>query len=336
MSVTLCVPGTNECQTIPNIILDTGSTGLRIFSTVLKLNLPTRARQGIEQAECFQFPGGDYLWGPIRVADVILGAERASRVSIQINDAHFSTVPSSCTGTLDQDPSSFGGNGILGVSPALTDCDGLSCPGIKNGKSYFTCSGNLCESLSPSPALQVQNPVALMPEDNNGVMLEFPAVSSASGDPLVTGYMMLGIGTQLNNSPTYAEHAYSTDLDGNLLVHFGGETYWTKLDSGTNFWTFPSAPGIAVCGNFLCPTSPTPFFFSLQGLGGEQSPPFHFSLGNSQDLLGSSNIAFDNIAWNNALPNQFTVSMPFFYGRRIFIGISGKISPLGSGPYYGF
>src|SRR5512140_1262077 len=39
VSVTICVPGTSQCQTVPNVLLDTGSTGLRVFKKALTLAL---------------------------------------------------------------------------------------------------------------------------------------------------------------------------------------------------------------------------------------------------------------------------------------------------------
>src|ERR1035441_6993159 len=36
VSVTVCTPGTANCQTIDNILLDTGSYGLRIFKQTLQ------------------------------------------------------------------------------------------------------------------------------------------------------------------------------------------------------------------------------------------------------------------------------------------------------------
>src|SRR4051794_15179060 len=35
VSVTVCTPGTSTCQTIHDILLDTGSYGLRVFKSVL-------------------------------------------------------------------------------------------------------------------------------------------------------------------------------------------------------------------------------------------------------------------------------------------------------------
>src|SRR5882762_9426843 len=39
-TITICVPGTSTCQQIDHIQVDTGSSGLRIISTVLTLSLP--------------------------------------------------------------------------------------------------------------------------------------------------------------------------------------------------------------------------------------------------------------------------------------------------------
>ena len=39
VSVTICTPGTSTCQTINDILLDTGDSGLRIFKQVLSVSL---------------------------------------------------------------------------------------------------------------------------------------------------------------------------------------------------------------------------------------------------------------------------------------------------------
>jgi hypothetical protein len=39
VSVTLCAPGTSNCQTIDHVLVDTGSVGLRILSSVLNASL---------------------------------------------------------------------------------------------------------------------------------------------------------------------------------------------------------------------------------------------------------------------------------------------------------
>ena len=45
-SVTVCVPGTTSCQTIDGVLVDTGSSGLRILSSALTLPLPPQSSGG--------------------------------------------------------------------------------------------------------------------------------------------------------------------------------------------------------------------------------------------------------------------------------------------------
>jgi hypothetical protein len=37
VTVTVCAPGTGRCQSIPNVLLDTGSYGLRLFGCALSI-----------------------------------------------------------------------------------------------------------------------------------------------------------------------------------------------------------------------------------------------------------------------------------------------------------
>ena len=39
-SVTVCVPGTASCQTIANVQVDTGSSGLRLLASAVSIALP--------------------------------------------------------------------------------------------------------------------------------------------------------------------------------------------------------------------------------------------------------------------------------------------------------
>ncbi len=55
-SVTVCVPGTSSCETINNILVDTGSYGLRILASALSLSLPAQTDgAGNPIAECAPF-----------------------------------------------------------------------------------------------------------------------------------------------------------------------------------------------------------------------------------------------------------------------------------------
>src|ERR1700686_83422 len=89
-SVTVCVPGTSTCQTIDGVLVDTGSSGLRIVSSVLTITLPQqKASDGNPVVECLPFVSG-YTWGPLQAADIQISGEKASSVPVQIlSDTDF-------------------------------------------------------------------------------------------------------------------------------------------------------------------------------------------------------------------------------------------------------
>src|SRR5579871_14608 len=77
-SVTVCIPGTSTCQTINNVQVDTGSTGLRLFASTLSLSLPQINTNAGPSFECGVFPSaGVYTWGPMVTADVQIAGESA-------------------------------------------------------------------------------------------------------------------------------------------------------------------------------------------------------------------------------------------------------------------
>ena len=90
VSVTICSPGTKNCQTIDNILLDTGASGLRIFKSLLTVSLTQVASGSGSLTECIQYSDNSADWGPVQLVDIILGNEPAVRVPIQIIDSTFS------------------------------------------------------------------------------------------------------------------------------------------------------------------------------------------------------------------------------------------------------
>lgn len=203
-SVTICVPGqTTGCQTIDGVLVDTGSSGLRVLSSALTLSLPQQAgSNGGPIVECAQFLDG-FTWGPVQTADVKLAGEQASRVPIQVIDERaFPNIPTSCSssGTAEDTLDALGANAILGVGLFKQDC-GLACAfvGSSNPGFYFSCPASGCQPAAVPLVSQVQNPVALFPTDNNGVVIQLPAVP-AGGAVSVTGSLIYGIGTQSNNA----------------------------------------------------------------------------------------------------------------------------------------
>ena len=109
-----------------------------------------------------------------RWRSVILGNEPAVEVPIQVIDSTFGTLPTACKNA-DQSPADAGFNGILGVGPFAQDC-GSTCSNSAGNGMYYACNGSTCSGTSVPLSNQVQNPVALLPQDNNGVIVQLPSV----------------------------------------------------------------------------------------------------------------------------------------------------------------
>src|SRR4029077_17923482 len=205
-SVTVCVPGTTQCQTIDGVLVDTGSSGLRILSSALTESLPEqKGPNGNPVAECLQFLAA-LTWGPVETADVQIAGESASSVPVQVLSDSAFPLPAQCknTGLPTQDTlQTLGANGILGIGVFPQDCGGgCTLPGPSNPGLYYECPSSGCVVTTESVSAQVQNPVALFASDNNGVLIELPAVSGAQ--PSLSGSLIFGIGTQSNNALGHA------------------------------------------------------------------------------------------------------------------------------------
>ena len=337
VSVTICTPGTSNCQTINDILLDTGSYGLRIFSSLITVPLTQiNAPSGNPVAECAEFGSGSD-WGPVKMANVVLGGESAVTVPIQTINSTYATYPSSC-GTPDTDPATAGFNGILGVGLFNQDC-GSGCATVANNQTYYACSGKTCTETTLSLQNQVANPVYLLPKDNNGVIVQLPSVP-LGGAPSLNGSLILGIGTQSNNSPAGVK-AYSADAStGNFSTVFNGTSYTSFIDSGSNayYFTASSANALPDCASpndyFFCPTSTKSFNAVNLSSSGSVTGNFSFDIGNYDTLANSDNWVF--MEMGGAGSEMFDVGLPFFYGKKIFVGFTSQSSTLGTGPYWAY
>ena len=346
VSVTVCSPGApSTCQTINDILLDTGSYGLRIFKSVLSpaLSFTQVASGSGALAECVQFADGSAEWGPVQVAGVRLASEPTVTVPLQVIDPGFANISTSLTATIcpgaDQSPAAAGFNGILGVGVFVEDC-GQACANSPANGMYFSCSGSGCTGTSAAFAQQVRNPVALLPQDHNGVIVMLPSVPP-NGAAWVTGSLVLGIGTQTNNAPSGVT-AYPTDQFGEFTTVISGSAaaYSGFLDSGSNglFFTPPSPSRLPECSapnaGWFCPPSPVSLSATNTGSSGSPSGMVPFPIGNFNILVSSYSYVFANVG--GSAPGIFDWGLPFHFGRNVYVGIEGKGSSLGSGPYVAY
>ena len=334
VSVTVCVPGTTTCQVVGDLLLDTGSTGLRVFSQVLTLPLPTVSVGGAPVAECIAYLDGSSEWGPVVEADVVLGGEPAARVPIQRIDATFGIRPAACSGA-DVSPATTGFNGILGVGNWEQDC-GPACTFTNNG-IYFTCrAGTTCTATAVATASQVQNPVAVLPVDNNGVIVRLPAVPAAGASSL-EGQLILGIGTRSNNVPPSAVRAYPLDGYGEFRTTLGGATVPAFVDTGSNglFFASPAGAGLTNCpapdAGWYCPAALVSLTATNAGAAGTPSAAVAFQV-NSLHALGASINVSSQVGGSQPAGGAFDWGLPFHLGRDVYLGIEARASSLGAGP----
>ncbi|MEX3900182.1 DUF3443 domain-containing protein [Paraburkholderia sp. BR10954] len=335
-SVTVCQAGTGNCATIDDIQVDTGSNGLRILASALPttLSLPTIAAGSGVSAECAVF-GSGYAWGSIHTADVRMAGQQASSIPIQlIADSAVPGAPADCAnsgGASLLTVSSLHANGILGVGLFPVDC-GNGCANSALPRWYYSCTTSGCSPTAQPLAQQVTNPVSSFPLDNNGVVIDLPAVADA-GAASVSGSLIFGIGTQSNNTLTGTNVLRANSATGYVTTNTGSLTYAVSyLDSGSNGLFFHSTQ-FPLCGFWYCPTSTQSASASITGIDGVSST-VSFDIANSNTLFSSSNNAFDNLAGNSSL--GFGWGLPFFYGKRIYTAIATRNTSAGQGPYYAF
>jgi Protein of unknown function (DUF3443)/Bacterial Ig-like domain (group 2) len=350
VSITVCTPGsTTACQTIKDILLDTGSYGLRIFQQAFQQTPTVNLTQVMSSstgslATCTQFADGSAEWGPVKIADVVLGNEPAVTVPIQVIDATFGTVPSSCS-TLQLSPDTALFNGILGVGVFAQDC-GQTCVDRPIG-IYYSCNSAGCSPTTVLLSNQVTNPVVSLPTDSNGVIVQLPTVP-LGGSLSANGILVFGIDTQTNNASTGAA-MYDADDHGEIRTIQNGSLYASIVDSGSNglFFTPPSSGQLPLCSNnssWFCPESAVsllPIIVTLSatnvGASGTPSNDIFFQIGDFDDLWSTTpNLAFSDVGGSTIESNLFDLGLPFYYGRNIYVGIEGANSNIGRGPYFAY
>ena len=340
VTLTVCVPGSSSCQSIPNVLVDTGSSGLRLLSSALTISLKQQNGPGGHPvAECVPFLSG-FTWGPVETADIQIAGERASTVPIQVLSDTAFPVPSGCsrTGLQSMDSlSTLGANGLLGVGLFAQDCGPACASPVGNPGLYYECPSSGCQPITEAMTQQVQNPVAMFPSDNNGVIIELPAVSS--GQPSITGSLVFGIGTQSNNALNGAT-VYAVNSSGNFTTTFKGKSYpGSFVDSGSNGYFFlnSNTTSITACGSpngFYCPSNTQNLSATNEGANGN-SGTVNFSVANADTLFSTNtNFVFGDLGGPGQ--SDFDWGLPFFYGRNVFTAIEGKSTPAGIGPYWAY
>ena len=364
--VTLCQPGTSNCQTIDHVLVDTGSTGLRLIASEVPSGLNLQATTNPVTVACQQFLDGTFSWGPVVNADVKLGGKTIRNLPIQmVGDATHQASSSTCsTGTALTSVADvglvrgLGATGILGVGTSKEDCGG-GCVGNPNNGYYFTCNGSSCTGKTVSRNLQLQNPVYVLSADNNGVMVVLPGLTNgALSASSLTGSMVFGINTQTNNTTTgVSAMRLSTSVSSGYVINttvsrspYSASMSNSFLDTGSNglyFGVFPTTNPLPVCStatDFYCPSTGTALFSATLSGSSGSARTISFAVdpatGSSNALFSSGDPVLPTLSGPSGDASQFIWGLPFFYGRTVFIGFEGRSSVVNgatvAGPFYAF
>jgi hypothetical protein len=344
VSVTVCAPGSTQCQTINHVLVDTGSWGLRLFASQLPASVALPQEQDAlanPLAECMQFFDG-YTWGSVRIADVQIGGEKAASLPIQVIDPNYSAVPSDCSsvGASRNTPTALAANGVLGIGVFKHDC-GYNCVQQAVPTTYYGCQGTTCTSLALVEALQVANPIPYFSTDNNGAVLMLPTAAS-SGAASLAGQLVFGIGTETNNGLGSAQVIGVNPNNGTFSTVQNGTTYTNSImDSGSTGLFFQTT-GLPVCASpnnaYYCPASTEQLSAVIEGVNGINSA-VSFDVGNATALtqVSSGDAVMPLLAGPAFVTSAiFDWGLPFFYGRSVYAAVEQQSTPGGTGPYIAY
>ncbi|WP_429299244.1 DUF3443 family protein [Paraburkholderia sp. GAS199] len=351
VTIKLCVPGAvsdAQCATVDHVILDTGSTGLRISARAIPALAPmllTQAGASDDKdgsspiEECLPFVSG-FTWGSIKRADVTIGPKTASNIPIQVVSDGAFAVPSECVahnGTDLGDRDLLPGNGILGIDNFTADsADALTSA---TPPLYYYCTSQTnCVATRMTASKEVRNPVTAFASDNNGTVIRLPAVP-AGGQASVTGQLVFGVSTQSNNMLPSTAKILTLDKYGNFTTQYKGRVYnWSAIDSGTPTYAFPD-DSIPTADGFYTPSNPISLMASMESTNGTGSPiSMTFNVANAISLLANNFAAYDSLGENysNSKNAMFLWGLPFFYGRDVYTVIGNVKIGNQTGPFTAF
>ncbi len=358
-TIEICSPGGAQCAIIDHVIVDTGSTGLRLFASALNAINPSllaslpqaSTAAGAVTGECESFASGT-TWGGVRNADLHWGGsnyagETVANIPIQVigdTDSRVSTIPASCSNQgVSQTARSMIANGIIGVGLTAKDC-GASCA-LYAYPTYYQCDGTQCSPVTMPLANQVPNPVSAMSSDNNGSMILLPNLPTG-GASSSSGLLILGISTRSNNQFDSASVVLGANGNRMFASNFNGNTLpYSFIDSGSsvNYLASTGTVPLTICTsspNFICPGASITLTANNTGTQGTS--------GAANVLIVDAQLSFTDQPGYNAVPglsyalsgtpSEMDLGASFFYGRVISTLIENQIAGgmAVTGPAFGY
>ena len=183
----------------------------------------------------------------------------------------------------------------------------------------------------------------MFPADNNGIIVALPNLQNANGDVSVQGELTFGLSTQTDNAlPAAGLTVLGADTHGDFTATYNGGTAVMPalIDSGNDAYAF-NDPAIAVCSTgafvgYYCPAAAPQSAFAVNtGVGtNNASSTVDFAIADPTTFLANA-AAFIDLGGGGG-STSFTWGMPFFYGRKVYVGIDQRVAGIYTGPYYAY
>ena len=340
VDVTVC-NAKQQCRTVPNVLVDTGSPGLRLHRQALgglSLDEVTILDQR-PLGKWSHFGSGD-LWSRVHWAQVrIGGVETTQAIPIELFDdpspdeilpAGYGSVD--LRGQRDRIP----GNGILGISPrhhARTGYFVFEAP-------WGATSNGRWDRVFVGEAVQVVNPIVHFPAPyDNGSVISLPEVDWRAGQDSAQGWLGFGIGLPTEMLFPHGRRVISHELDasGQFPGKLGQHQVDLMLDSGTNLLRLDLEHfGFARHGRFkdyYDPATLTPIDLSVVSAAHEikLAQPLHIGPADSLRKTLQGYGVLPMLAIGPEMPNgqepRNVLGLPFFFGRTVATGLRGAVNP---------
>ncbi len=236
VSIKVCVPNTDKCQIIDDVMLDTGSYGLYLFSSKvqgsLSVDLPNYYHNNNKLYQCSVF-GSEYHQTTLHVADVYLANKKIySGAPIGVFGENENLIKSVCANANEKIKKLGSVNG----DSVITSTDKIQAMGVNgiiglslsnNGDllDYYKCENNNC-------ILEMSKNV---PEMNiNSYSLSMPKITNVDDADSTVGKLILDVAKPKNNANCL--HAYTDDdfAINYIPATVGKHKIKMYFDTGTN------------------------------------------------------------------------------------------------------
>ena len=346
VDVTVC-NAARQCRTVPDVLVDTGSSGLRLFRGALDgLQLDAvRDAEGRMLANASTFGLGG-LWGTLHLAQVGLGKVTTSgAIPIQLYDHPWPLERLPAEYRKVDARSSFVAmsNGILGISPRRSHAYGYY--------AFSAAGGDASDSdwvpVAVDATRELANPIGHFPAPyDNGSVIKMPKVDWHGGHKQLLGWLGLGIGqpTEALFPQSKRRIAHELDESGLFAAKLGGRRIDVLVDCGTTGVVLDlehldlerlgvTSPHGQERLYDAAPLTPLALTVSSGGRDIELARPLY--VGPLADALkkasGGYGVLPALVAKRASEAAPQVLGMPFFYGRTVATGLAGTVNPFAQG-----